>query len=188
VIRLSLSHLPASLDESLDDLRGAASARAAISALIRFVAAHWRCGVVLTVDGDVLRPTLAFGDVARFDSISSVAIPREATGSIAAAGREPAVMLQATDPLLPALLCDRPDAAAMALSIPQGLEVRHVVFACDPLPGGSVRAAYALLLHQLAQTLARIARPDRSAADRALTDSGVWSAREAIPRRAATGG
>jgi len=55
VIRLSsLSSAPVSFDVVLEDLRTATSARAAISGLINFVAARWRCGVVLSVDDDVL--------------------------------------------------------------------------------------------------------------------------------------
>lgn len=178
MIQLVVPEIPASFDQVVDALRSATTPRAANATLIRFVASRWRVGVVLSVDGDLLRPTLGFGDIAHFDTLSGLEIAREGTGSIAAAARGPVVILQAAaDPLLAQLLCGRRDGAAMTLSIPFGLEVRHVIFACDPLQGGLDRVGYALLLHQLGQTLGRLR--SGAAGQRSAPGDAPW--RVALP-------
>jgi hypothetical protein len=160
VLRVStISDRSATLDQVIAELDSASDDRAALTALIRFVAPRWVAGVLLAVDGRVLRPSLAFGGVAVPDALAGLELARDGVGPVAVAARAPTVICQAAaDPLLAQLLCGRRRPAAIAMSVPRGFEVSHVLFACDPVDGSIDRAGYALLLHHLGTTRQRAAR------------------------------
>jgi hypothetical protein len=162
VLRVSPARAHPTLDHVIDAVRSAGDHSAVFSALLGFMAWRWNCGVLLAVDGAVLRPSLAFGAVAFPEALGGLELPRDGTGSIATAARAPAVISQAAaDPLLAQLLSGQRGGPAIALSIPRGFEVSHVLFACEPIGGDVDRADYAILLHELAQALCALDRRDQ---------------------------
>lgn len=153
-----------SLETALMVVRHSASADAALKAVARFVGSRWNTGVLLAVEGPVLTPLLAFGGVVHPQALAAVALSVEGDTPISEAARAPAVLSQADpDPLLSQLLCGRRDVGAMVMSVPQGLDVRYVLYACDPLAEDNYRGSYAILLHELGTTLSRVAQwPNRN--------------------------
>lgn len=145
-------------------VRHSHSADAALKAVARFVGSRWNTGVLLTVDGVVLTPLLAFGDVIHPQALAAVALSIEGDTPLSEAARAPAVLSRADpDPLLSQLLCGDRDADAMIMSVPLGLDVRYVLYACDPVAEDTYRGGYAVLLHELGTTLTRVAQwPNRN--------------------------
>jgi hypothetical protein len=145
-------------------VRHSHSADAALKAVAQYVGTRWNTGVLLTVEGPVLTPLLAFGGVVHPEALAAVALDIEGDTPLSEAARAPAVLSQADpDPLLSQLLCGRRDANAMVMSVPEGLDVRYVLYACDPIANDNYRGSYAVLLHELGTALSRAAQwPNRN--------------------------
>ena len=145
-------------------VRHSHSADSALKAVAQFVGSRWNTGVLLTVAGPVLTPLLAFGGVVHPEALAAVALSIEGDSPLSEAARAPAVLSRAEpDPLLSQLLCGQRDADAMVMSVPQGLDVRYVLYACDPVTEDTYRGGYAVLLHELGQALSRVAQwPNRN--------------------------